>query len=178
METSRKTKFTKDTDDHGDKVGKPINKMDYLRKDQEFENYVANIFKTQSQLFAIVNRAHDQDPKHDGALGESDKEPDFKIRCTLTNEVFFVVCKWRASLLSDDRLEWCYELFLRKCQRYFRRLPVFVVVGLGGEPTSPNRMFCIPIKEARWTELFPSVYMKHERHPPDKKFFWRNGVLI
>jgi hypothetical protein len=177
MGTLRKIKnIPKDTPDYIDKVSKTVNAMDYLRKDQEFEKYVADIFKTQSKFFTIVNRTHDQDHKDDGVMVESNKEPDFKIRCALTNDVFFVVCKWRAHLLSDNRLEWCYELFLRECQRYYRRLPVFVVVGLGGESTSPDRMFCIPLKEARWTELLPSVYMKHER-PPGKKFFWRNGTL-
>jgi hypothetical protein len=177
MGTLRKDEnIAKDTPDSVNKESKTVSMMDYLRKDLEFEEYVADIFKTQPQLFTIVNRTHDQSHEQNGAMVESEKEPDFKIRCALTNNAFFVVCKWRARLLSEDRLEWCYELFLRKCQRYYRRIPVFVVVGLGGKPTSPDRMFIIPLKEARWNELFPSVYMKHER-PPDRKFFWRNGVL-
>jgi len=177
MGTRRKDEsIAKGTPDRVNKESKTVGMMDYLRKDLEFEEHVADMFKTQPKLFTIVSRIRDQSLERNEAMAESEKEPDFKIRCVLTNDVFFVVCKWRAHLLSDNRLEWCYELFLRKCQRYYRRLPVFVVVGLGGEPASPDRMFCIPLKEARWNELFPSVYMKHER-PPDKKFFWRNGVL-
>jgi hypothetical protein len=79
-------------------------------------------------------------------------------------------------LRPDGKLQWCDDYALRKYHRYAQQLPVFIVIGLGDESTSPERMFCIPLKEARWTKLFPSVYLKHER-PPGKKFFWRSGTL-
>jgi len=58
-----------------------------------------------------------------------------------------------------------------------RKHPFFVVAGLAGDCQKPKQMFCIPLKEAKWQELYPSVFMKFERRPPDKQFFWRNGVL-
>jgi hypothetical protein len=59
---------------------------------------------------------------------------------------------------------------------YSKQHPVFIVVGLSAESTFPDKMFCIPLKEARWTELFPSVYLKFE-WPPGRMFFWKNGIL-
>lgn len=177
MGTLRKIKnIAIDTIDFVSKVSKTLNETDYKRQGHEFEKYVANIFTTQSP-FTIINWTHDQDHKHDGVMVESDKEPDLKIRYKPTGEEFFVECKFRGHLLSDNKLEWCSEYSLKKYQKFSQQHPVFVVIGLGGESTSPNRMFCIPLTEARWTQLFPSVYLKYERHPPDKKFFWRNGIL-
>jgi hypothetical protein len=37
-------------------------------------------------------------------------------------------------------------------------------------------MFCIPIEEVKYPELYPSVFEKFERNP-DKRFFWKNGML-
>lgn len=160
-----------------DSVSKAAIETDNMRKGQEFEKYVADIFKAQSRLFALENWSRDPDHKHGGVRVEPDLGPDFRVRCPLTGEEFFVVCEWRARLSADDKLEWCKDYALRKYHRYSQQLPVFVVIGLGGEPISPNRVFCIPLKEARWTELLPGVYLKHERHPPGKKFFWRSGTL-
>jgi hypothetical protein len=99
-----------------------------------------------------------------------------KVRYKPTGEEFFVECKYRGHLSSENKLEWTNEYSLKKYQRYSAQISVFIVIGLGGESTSPDKMFCVPLKEAKWTGLYPSVYKKYER-PPDKKFFWRNGIL-
>jgi len=56
------------------------------------------------------------------------------------------------------------------------RIPVFVVIGVGGSPKKPATMFCIPLKDAKYPEIFPSVFEKYERNP-GKTFFWRDGML-
>ncbi len=175
MGTLRKLKnIVSDTIDYADKVRKTVNDEDYLRKGHEFEKFVTGLFN--GQYFSIVNWTHDQDHKHGGVNVESDKEPDLRVRYKPTGEEFFVECKYRTHLGAENKLEWANENSLRKYQRYSQEMPVFVVVGLGGEPASPERMFCIPLSEARWIGLYPSVYLKHERNPKSG-FFWRNGVL-
>jgi hypothetical protein len=60
MGTLRKIKnIAKDTRDYVDKVSKTVNDTDYLRKGQEFEKCVTNLFN--QQYFTIVNWTHDQD---------------------------------------------------------------------------------------------------------------------
>jgi hypothetical protein len=51
-----------------------------------------------------------------------------------------------------------------------------VVVGVGGSPKKPAMMFCIPLKDAKYPEIFPSVFEKYERDP-GRTFFWRDGML-
>ena len=175
MGTFRKLKnIAKDTLDYVDKVSKTVNETDYLRKGQEFEKYVIKLFN--EHYFCIVNWTHDQDHKHAGVRVETDKEPDIKVRYKPTGEEFFVECKFRGNLSPDNKLEWTNEYSLKKYQRFNSLAPVFIAIGLGGEPSSPNRMFCIPLKEAKWTGLYSTVYSRFER-PTLKMFFWKDGEL-
>jgi hypothetical protein len=50
------------------------------------------------------------------------------------------------------------------------------VIGLGGDPDYPERMFCIPLAEAKYPTLYDSVFERFERDP-EKPFFWKNGYL-
>lgn len=51
-----------------------------------------------------------------------------------------------------------------------------MVIGVGGEPNNPAKMYCLPLNEAKYPELFPSYLEKYEREP-DKLFFWKNNKL-
>jgi len=57
-----------------------------------------------------------------------------------------------------------------------QRIPVFIVIGLGGRDNKPEEMFNIPLEKANYSTLYPSVFKKFNR-PPDKPFFWKNGKL-
>ncbi len=59
------------------------------------------------------------------------------------------------------------------CQR---KIPVFIIIGLGGLDDDPEEMFNIPLEEAKYPALYPGVFEKFRR-PPDKPFFWKNGDL-
>jgi hypothetical protein len=50
-------------------------------------------------------------------------------------------------------------------------IPLYIVIGLGGSPENPERMFCIPIEEAKYTKLYPSIFENYERNT-DELFFW------
>jgi hypothetical protein len=80
--------------------------------------------------------------------------------------------------LVDGTLEWSYPEQLKRYQVYAaeNKLPFFVVIGLGGYSNNPDRMFCIPLEEARYPILYPSVFEIFERDPY-QNFFWKNGLL-
>lgn len=101
-----------------------------------------------------------------------------------TKEQFAVECKFRNGLfpstkINDYVLKWSYPEQIQRYNEFSKakRIPVFILVGLGGKPSSPKYCFCIPLAEAKYPELFPSVLEKHERFPKDRTFYWRNGVL-
>ena len=150
-----------------------------MDKGHEFENYVANLFKLKSDYFAIAEWTTDHSDKRAGIKVESDSKPDFVIRYKPKNEVFAVECKWRANpfynqKIRDYVIKWAESYQIKNYQQYSKQMnmPVFIVIGLAGKPSHPEYIFCLPLEEAKYPELFPSVLDKYEREPPNKPFFW------
>lgn len=145
-----------------------------MEKGDNFERCVVDLFD--NRYFSVVQWSTDMARKHDRFV-ESDAGPDIVMRYMPKNEVFCVECKFRSDLY-EGKLQWSNPQQLRRYQDFAaeNRLPFFVVVGLGGDPDSPERMFCIPLEEARYPGLYPSVFERFERNP-EKNFFWKNGVL-
>ncbi len=151
-----------------------VSQQDPEWKSREFEQYAANLFG--KQHFAVASHIRGKESRY-SAAGGFGTEPNMKVQYRPTGEEFFVECRYWVKLGADRKLNWAGEAELKDYFRYSKQHPVFLVVGLGGRPASPAKMFCIPLKEARWTELFPNVYTKFER-PPGRTFFWKNGDLV
>lgn len=145
-----------------------------VEKGNDFEKYVVGLFD--KKYFSIVQWSTDITRKHDRFV-ESDAGPDLTIRYIPNDEIFCVECKFRSDL-HDGKLHWSNPEQLKRYQNFARvnRSPFFVVIGLEGDPSYPERMFCIPLEEAKYPALYPGVFEKFERKP-DKYFFWKNGVL-
>jgi len=145
-----------------------------IEKGNDFEKYVVNLFD--DKYFSIVQWSTDITRKHDRFV-ESDAGPDLIVRYIPKDEVFCVECKFRSGLF-EGKLQWSDPQQLRRYKDFARemRLPFFVVIGCGLKPGSPERLFCIPLGEAKYPALFSSVFEKFERNA-GKPFFWKNGVL-
>ncbi|MEW4570107.1 hypothetical protein AB1L88_19755 [Tautonia sp. JC769] len=92
----------------------------------------------------------------DGIYAESSTYPDLEIEFGLrdTRVVFAVECKWRKRYDSDERpgIEWATERQIENYQRFQRErgIPVFVVIGMGGEPDAPNDLFVANLDQLRY----------------------------
>ncbi len=135
-------------------------------KGKEFETFVEAMFPTRD--FEILQRSHP----------EGSKLPDLYIRDRKTVQKFWVEAKWRASLFDDkfklcekDRLE-SYRAF----QKGVRPETVFMVLGLGGQPSAPDEIYCFSLDEIKHPSLFRSVLRggKHEH----ASFRYEKGELI
>jgi hypothetical protein len=156
------------------KVVEILKDNESVEKGNDFEKHVVDLFD--QRYFSIVQWTTDINRKHDRFV-EADAGPDLMIRYIPTGEIFYVECKFRSGLY-EDKLHWSNPEQLKRYQNFAResRSPFFVVVGFGGVPSDPERMFCIPLEEARYPALYPSVFEKFERNP-EKNFFWKNGFL-
>lgn len=170
-----------------DKVIKTVNiwlpdeQQENYEKGKQFEQYVANLFN--HNYYTIKDWTRDNSDKRQGIYVESDRQPDFIIRFKSSNELFAVECKWRNNPYYSEKLDglvvnWSSFDKINRYKKFEKEegIPVFVVIGLGGEPLEPGKMFCLPLSEAKYPEMYLSVLYKYER-PPKKPFFWRNGVL-
>lgn len=140
-----------------------------------FEDYVSDLFSM--KYFSLIEKTHSTETNQERYV-ESSMNPDFVFRYDPSGELFAVECKYRSNLNNEGLLNWSYPEQMKRYQEfsYKRRMPVFIVIGLGGRDNHPEEMFNIPLEEARYPILYPSVFDKFNR-PPDKPFFWKNGEL-
>jgi hypothetical protein len=162
-----------------DKLGKALDILleeenENYDKGVEFEKYVHSLFDL--KYFSVVHWSRDIDKKH-GIRIESDSEPDFTMRYKPTNEMFAIECKFRSNLYQE-KLCWATHEQVKHYNAFARgkRIPTFVVIGFQGSPSHPKEMFCVPLSDAKYPELYGSVYKKFSRNP-EKRFFWRDGRL-
>ncbi|AKB80928.1 hypothetical protein MSBR3_0350 [Methanosarcina barkeri 3] len=145
-----------------------------VEKGNKFERYVVDKFD--DKLFSIVEWTTDMCRKHNRYV-ESDCNPDLVIRDRTTNETFCVECKYRSRLVNGF-FNWSYP---DQIDRYFsyshdRKIPFYVVLGLGGNPDSPIEVFCVPLEEAKNSQIHIDMLRKYY-HDLEKDFIWKNGVL-
>jgi len=144
-------------------------------KGYRFEEYVLNLFN--EKYFQLVEKTHSfQDNKQ--RYVESSMNCDFIFRYKLARQEFAVEAKYRSHLIKNNMLSWTNLQQLKRYQDFANKkgIPFYIIIGLGGDDDAPEKMFCIPLNEAKYPDLYPSVFKNFERNPTSE-FFWRNGVL-
>lgn len=130
-------------------------------KGDAFEQYVVSQFSR--RYFKL--RHWRSDKGINGVYAESNKDPDLEWEFTHQNQTtaFVVECKWRAKTAADDTLLWAKE---RQWEHYCnyakrQRLPVFVIIGLGGTADTPEEVYVVPLDRfercrvgRRWLSVF------------------------
>ena len=161
----------------------PQEEQENIDKGREFEKYIAGIFAEQEKYFSIEDWTKDYYNKRDGIKVESNKNPDLIVKYKPTGEKFAVECKFRSNPIKSEKIngyvvKWSYSDQIRRYNEFSKsnNIPVFVVIGLSGKPNRPKFMFCLPLEDAKYPEIFLSILDKYER-PPDKPFFWKDGIL-
>jgi hypothetical protein len=148
-----------------------------VEKGHDFEKYVLDLFGKGD--FVIVDVTSDYANKS-GAFVESSMKPDLVLRCKKSKHEFAVECKFRSNLYWNEKhkapmLQWSNPAQIGRYKEYQKKydIPVFVVIGLGGYPDNPKFMFCIPLNEAKYADLFESFLANFERDPV-KQFKWNS----
>ena len=120
-----------------------------------FEDFVQNIFPEES--FNIVHKTMNTGDC-DGRGSEDCIRPDFQFRDLKTKEAFNVECKFRSDTWEDGSLQWCeyYQLKRYKKIREEDNLKTYIMIGLGGKPHDPERLFCLDLDETKYNKLFKS----------------------
>ena len=115
-----------------------------LLKGREFEDYVLSLFDIQKDD-TLVLQEWQGDKSYGMIQPENNSYPDFVFRYGLKE--FAIECKWREKLPSDLRK----DLFpIKRIENYkrfseMRKLPVTIILGVGGEPCFPELLYVIPL---------------------------------
>ena len=125
---------------------------------EQFENYVRECLFI-DKYYDILERTHNYKTNQDYV--QSSLKPDFKFRDRLTKKDFYVEAKFRTSDYKG-KIVWCNDKQLSRYLDYNKERPVFLILGMGGNPKSPEFLSLIPLMQAKYTGLFPSHAEKFE----------------
>lgn len=133
-----------------------------------FEGYVENLFNKQEWRIAESNAYRKL-----GRWVESYSNPDFVFIHRKTDKRVAVECKYKEK--EYERVLWAYEDQIENYQNFSvkTRTPVFVVIGIGGRPKNPKRMFFVPLSLVKYPDVKMGYLQKFERDP--RKPFSLNG---
>ena len=121
---------------------------DYERKGKVFEDFVCNQFPQKE--YVLVERVNDYFG-HD-RFAERSLGPDMVFRKKSTGEEFAVECKYRSRWSKNqdgkEEVQWASEQNIANYKHFAdeRKMPVIVIIGVGGEPQSPAELFAAPLQ--------------------------------
>ncbi|HJK77381.1 hypothetical protein [Methanocorpusculum vombati] len=121
-----------------------------------FEEYVLGMFPDEF----VIER-----PDADG-----DIVPDFLVTDTVSGKRFAVVCVFQPVFHTPEKGD-CdvvecgtfEQVRAYKQFAHFERMPLFLIVGVGGLPDDPDQVFSIPVEEIGCSELPREACAGYER---------------
>jgi len=125
-----------------------------FKKGEAFEKYLAEYIFPEDQ-YILCHQTHDYN-KNQERFVESSKLPDLKFRAIGSKKEFYVEAKYRSSFLGN-KLEWAQEYQFKRYKQINRETPVFIAIGVGGEPNSPESLYIIPVSKIKYTGLYEST---------------------
>lgn len=144
-----------------------------IEKGEKFEKFVVNKFDPKNfGLFKMTAPFHGVSPHYN----ENNLDPDFILRYIPTRERFAVEAKYRSSCNNSGNIEWCKEYQFPRYKRfeYEEKIPVYIVIGLGGIPDDPDKMFVVPLEFVESHKLELESLSKYQMNP-NNNFMWQPG---
>lgn len=142
-------------------------------KGDAFEKYVVKNFN--QKYFTLQEWRSDK--YVDGIYAVSNHFPDLEVIFDFkekgVKEAFAIECKWRKSYFKNE-IEWAKNYQIKNYKEYAEKLniPVFVVIGVGGEPEKPKELFVVPLQKMKGNIITKSELANYKKDLSDERFFW------
>ncbi len=139
---------------------------------QCFEAYVRRHLFIAS-YYDLVEKTHDYNTNKKDFV-ESSLQPDFTFRDRWAKKTFYLEVKFRTGL-NQGKICWCSERQLQRYREYNKKQSVFILIGQGSEPSSPEYVALLPLSKAKYAGLFPSVVESFNievNKPVSSKILW------
>jgi hypothetical protein len=131
-------------------------------KGDDFEKYVVQKFS--KSYFSVLEWTGDKFVN--GTYAQSNRHPDFTLKFKMkdVDVDFSVECKYRSDYYKNG-VEWCSnkQMEFYKSFAEAKKRPVFVVIGLGGKPASPEELFIVPLSEMKNTFVHKSFLLAYKK---------------
>ncbi len=86
---------------------------------------------------------------------------------------FAVECKWREKFI-EGIITWASnnQIFSYLDFENRNRIPVFIAIGIGGEPSRPERLFVTPLRNIEmYSEIYEADLIPYKKRPTSKFFY-------
>ena len=142
-------------------------------KGDAFERFVVKNFN--KKFFTLQEWRSDK--YVDGIYAVSNHFPDleviFNLKSKGVSENFAIECKWRKNYYHEA-IEWAKDYQLRNYKDYADKLkiPVFVIIGVGGEAENPNELFIVPLQKMKSNIISKTELANYKKELTSAQFFW------
>ena len=154
--TQRHDKASGQIDAHNIRVdtkeikNKRIKSQNYA-KGFEFEKYAISLFNEENW---VIERVSSDVSEAVGRYVHSDSWPDLTIKNRLTGRRFSIECKYRSNFCTHrdcKQIRWAEEHQIRNYNKFQNNENhlVYVIIGVGGAPSKPERLFLLPLNSLR-----------------------------
>jgi hypothetical protein len=146
-------------------------------KGRKFEDWVVRKFNT--KFFVLKEWRGDKSVVGISAQSSSDPDLVFEFGLREQKAMFAVECKWRRSFTRGNKpgIEWATARQIDRYQDFQRRngMPVFAVIGVGGEPDRPSELYVVPLDRLKYPFAAVEYLAKYRKPDLEKDFYYDAG---
>ena len=152
---------------------KAITLPEEVLKGREFEDFVLELFDlNETKAYSLLEWRGDKSLGNISPI--SNKYPDFVLdyKDDRHKKKFAVECKWRASIPRRFSKQLFIPEQIVQYQEYATEnaIDVFILLGIGGEPSMPEELYLIPLNSISQIQSKPSLLKQYKREVVDKWF--------
>lgn len=153
------------------------NKDANKEKGDIFEKFIVQKFD--KNFFTILEWRSDK--YIDGQYAISNKLPDLEFQFITKGyqSRFAIECKYRKRYMNNQ-IEIARDYQINNYRKFEteRKIPVYIVLGLGGKPSKPDELFLIPIKYINSNIIYYKDIIPYKRNVDTQFYFDRYDELL
>jgi hypothetical protein len=135
-----------------------INTPESFKKGEKFENFTREVIFPQSK-YKLLKQTHNYAQNSKDYVEES-LEPDFEFQHIETNQKFYVEAKFRSEV-HDGGIKFSYPKQFERYKEIGKTSTVFIIIGMGDEPSNPDHVCLIPLNSVNDIYLSESFLEKY-----------------
>jgi len=89
-----------------------------------------------------------------------------------------IECKWRSTLFQG-KADVSYPEQLDRYRKFAKqsKMPVFMVIGIGGKPSDPESVYCMPLDKVKSASIDHDD-LKPFYHKPENEFYYDSKAKV
>jgi len=137
-----------------------LNTPESFKKGEAFENYMRQyLFPEEKYKLLHRTQGYSQNSRD---YVEDSKQPDFTLQCLESKRIFHVEAKYRSGVSNQGTLQYAKPAQFERHKKLNAEKPVFICLGISGEPDSPEYAFLIPISRMKSVILNAEFFEEFE----------------